>query len=70
MNDWKDGFLHPLPNGTIVCQVNPYNKTCYFERHTDWGVVRLVGVPDGLKIPRGYQVDNRIKKRRSSASGV
>lgn len=55
----KNRFLEPLPDGTIVCNVNPYTKLCYFEKHTDWGQVRLVGVPEGCKLPDGYQLDNR-----------
>jgi hypothetical protein len=37
-----------------VCKVDPYAKTFYFERHTDWGTERLHGVPEGCKPPTGY----------------
>lgn len=47
--------LEPLPNGTMVEMVNPYDKTVYLERHTDWGAQPISAAPD-YEPPKGYRL--------------
>jgi hypothetical protein len=47
--------LYPLPNESLVVELDPYRKTAALKRHTDWGMFPAAA-PEGFTVPDGYNL--------------